>query len=481
MIGNLRSFCYTGIQDGHNKTVTAAEGPVKKESNIMYRENFKTQLPHFSDRQVLISELGAVSGTFSDEAGRQNAKVINRAIRELSEHGGGTLVIPAGIWASAPIRLLSHVRLHLESQALLKFTKNREDYPLVITNYEGQECIRAISPIMAEGAENIAITGDGIIDGSGDLWRPVKRFKVTDIQWEALLKKSSFILCTRETEIWMPTETILTGNEKNIQGTDENALKAAADYYDFYRPVLLSLKHCKKILLQGVTFMNSPAWNLHPFFCEDLTVDHVKVRNPYYAQNGDGIDVESCTNVHIHHCTFETGDDGICVKAGKNAVARTFYGPCSNIHIHDCVVYEGHGGFVIGSEMSRDVRDILVERCTFLGTDVGIRLKSALGRGGRIENITIRDIDMMQIKQEAVILTMSYQLNLLDKNEEIIQEAEEDVPHFDGIHMERIRCYGCETAVKIDPLAGRNDTITNVTLRDSMIVQNDAVVIERIG
>ena len=158
----------------------------------MYREDFKTELPQFSDKQVLISELGAVSGTFSDEAGRQNAKVINRAIRELSEHGGGTLVIPAGIWASAPIRLLSHVRLHLESQALLKFTKNREDYPLVITNYEGQECIRAISPIMAEGAENIAITGDGIIDGSGDLWRPVKRFKVTDIQWEALLKKSSW-------------------------------------------------------------------------------------------------------------------------------------------------------------------------------------------------------------------------------------------------------------------------------------------------
>lgn len=136
---------------------------------------------------------------------------------------------------------------------------------------------------------------------------------------------------------------------------------------------------------------------------------------------------------------------------------------------------------MIGSEMSRDVRDILVERCTFLGTDVGIRLKSALGRGGRIENITIRDIDMMQIKQEAVILTMSYRLNLLDKDEEIIQEKEEDVPYFDGIHMERIRRYGCETAVKIDPLAGRSDTITNVTLRDSMIVQNDAVVIERIG
>lgn len=443
----------------------------------MYRADFKTELPQFQEKQVWISDYGAVSGVFSDEIGRKNARAINDAIRELSENGGGTVVIPAGIWASAPIRLLSGVRLHLESQALLKFTKTKEDYPLVITNYEGQECIRTISPIMAEGAENIAITGDGIIDGSGDLWRPVKRFKVTDVQWEALLKKSSFILCTRETEIWMPTETILTGNEKNIQGTDEKALEAAADYYDFYRPVLLSLKHCKKILLQGVTFMNSPAWNLHPFFCEDLTVDHVKVRNPYYAQNGDGIDVESCTNVHIHHCTFETGDDGICVKAGKNAVARTIYGPCSNIHIHDCVVHEGHGGFVIGSEMSRNVRDILVERCTFLGTDVGVRLKSALGRGGRVEHITIRDVDMVQIKHEAVILTMSYRLNLLDKNEEIVQNVEEDVPHFDGIHMERIHCSGCETAVKIDPLAGRSDTITDVTVKDSRIVQNDSEMV----
>ena len=447
----------------------------------MLKENFKVAVPEFPDRKTSITAYGAVKNVYDDDTGRINARVINEAIKSMSSQGGGTVVIPQGVWMTSPIRLLSGVRLYLERGAVLKFTKNKKDYPLVITNYEGQECIRTVSPISADGAENIAISGYGVIDGSGDLWRPVKQFKLTERQWDALLKKSDYVIETKEGGIWFPSESAYLGNKANIQGKTHDILPQAADYYDFYRPVLLSLRHCKKILLQGVTFMNSPAWNLHPFFCEDLTVDHVKVRNPYYAQNGDGIDVESCTNVHIHHCTFETGDDGICVKAGKNAVARTFYGPCSNIHIHDCVVYEGHGGFVIGSEMSRDVRDILVERCTFLGTDVGIRLKSALGRGGRIENITIRDIDMMQIKQEAVILTMSYQLNLLDKDEEIIQEAEEDVPHFDGIHMERIRCYGCETAVKIDPLAGRSDTITNVTLRDSMIVQNDAVVIERIG
>ena len=175
---------------------------------------------------------------------------------------------------------------------------------------------------------------------------------------------------------------ILKGNHHNIQGTTEEALAAAAPYYDFYRPVMISLRHCKNVLLQGVTFMNSPAWNIHPYFCENLTVEHIQVRNPYYAQNGDGIDVESCTNVHIHHSVFETGDDAICMKSGKNAIARKIQGPCSNVYIHDCLVNEGHGGFVIGSEMSRGVKDILVENCTFVGTDVGVRMKSALGRGG---------------------------------------------------------------------------------------------------
>ncbi|MFR4338189.1 MAG: glycoside hydrolase family 28 protein [Lachnospira pectinoschiza] len=233
----------------------------------------------------------------------------------------------------------------------------------------------------------------------------------------------------------MPTKSSLLGNEKNIQSDKDEALEEARDYYDFYRPVMVSLRHCTNVLLSGVTFMNSPAWNIHPFFCENVTIDNIKVRNPYYAQNGDGIDVESCTNVHIHHSVFETGDDAICIKAGKNAIARTIDGPCSNIYIHDCVVNEGHGGFVIGSEMSRGVKDILVENCTFIGTDVGVRIKSALGRGGVVENITIRNIDMVNIKGEAVILTMGYVLNLLNRNETIAMDNEEDVPYFRNIDM----------------------------------------------
>lgn len=430
----------------------------------MYREDYKVTVPQFKRLEVLLSDCGAISGKLDIETGRHNAIVINNKVKELSENGGGTIVIPKGIWASAPIRLLSDVSIRIESQGLLKFIKSKEDYPLIITNYEGQPCIRTVSPITAENAVNVAITGMGMVDGSGDEWRPVKKFKVTDKQWEQLLKKSDNVFETKETQIWMPTKSSLLGNEKNIQSDKDEALEEARDYYDFYRPVMVSLRHCTNVLLSGVTFMNSPAWNIHPFFCENVTIDNIKVRNPYYAQNGDGIDVESCTNVHIHHSVFETGDDAICIKAGKNAIARTIDGPCSNIYIHDCVVNEGHGGFVIGSEMSRGVKDILVENCTFIGTDVGVRMKSALGRGGVVENITIRNIDMVNIKGEAVILTMGYVLNLLNRNETIAMDNEEDVPYFRNIDMDGIVCTDCKEFVKIEPLNGRPDTIKDVVI-----------------
>lgn len=435
----------------------------------MLNENYNVKVPEFAAAEVNIRDYGAVDATLDVETGRQNAKAIQTAINEISAKGGGTVVIPAGIWACAPIKLQSGVNLHLENRAVLKFLKSKEDYPLVITNYEGQEAIRTVSPILAEHAENIAITGEGLIDGSGDEWRPIKDFKVTARQWNELLKKSSYVIETKEAKIWMPTQTSFEGNEKNIQGTTTEALAQAAEYYDFYRPVMVSLRYCRNVLLQGVTFTNSPAWNIHPFFCENLTVEQVRIENPYHAQNGDGIDVESCTNVHIHHTTFKTGDDAICLKAGKNAVARQITGPCSNIYIHDCLVQEGHGGFVIGSEMSRGVKDVLVENCTFLGTDVGVRMKSALGRGGVVENITVHGINMVNIKEQAIILSMSYVLNSLNRNESVGMVDEEDIPFFRDIQMDEITCLGCKQFVKVEPLADRADTIANVVINGERV------------
>ncbi len=436
----------------------------------MKAEDFVIEMPQFPERNVRITDFGASVSEGSMEDGSYNATAINKAIDTVAELGGGRVIVPAGVWITGPIRLKSNVNLYLEKQATLKFSKNKKEYPLIITNYEGQECIRTVSPITAEGAHNVAITGYGYIDGSGELWRPVKQFKVTDRQWQAMLKKSPWVLTTKENGVWFPTESAYVGNEKNIQGKDASVLKEAAPYYDFYRPVMISLRHCKNVLLEGVTFMNSPAWNIHPFFCENLTVRNIYVSNPYYAQNGDGIDIESCKNVHVYDSVFETGDDAICIKSGKNAEARAFEGPCENLYIHDCLVNEGHGGFVIGSEMSRGVKNILVEKCTFMGTDVGIRMKSAMGRGGVVENIEIRDINMVNIKNEAIILTMGYVLNLLNRNEEIKQDNEEDVPYFREIYMSRINCTASDVAIKIEPIQGRPETISDITIKDSRLV-----------
>lgn len=439
----------------------------------MNKADFKIARPSFPDHQVKITDFGAVPYAYGVENSRKNADAINSAIAMTSEEGGGTVVVPAGIWVTGPIQLRDNVDLHLEEQALVKFSKNIEEYPLILTNYEGQECIRTVSPISADHVKNIAITGKGMIDGSGDLWRPIKQFKLTEKQWQARLKQSQHVITTKEGGIWLPTESALIGNEKNIQKDEENALKKAEQYYDFYRPVMVSLKYCDRVLLQEATFMNSPAWNIHPFFCTNLTVENVQIKNPYYAQNGDGIDVESCTNVEICGSTFETGDDAICIKSGKNAEARTFEGPCSNIYVHDCIVNEGHGGFVVGSEMSRGVHTILVENCTFLGTDVGLRFKSALGRGGVVENIEINNINMTNIKEEAVIMTMSYVLNSLNRNEEISQVDEADVPYFKNITMDGIHCMGAKTPVKVEPLNGRPETISGIKIMNSSFVADE--------
>lgn len=462
--------------------------------------DYKFELPDISDSAVNIEEKGALKNVFHKNTAIANAKLLNRLMKEMSENGG-MIVIPEGIWYMAPIFVRSNINLHIKKNAVLKFPKIKEAYPVVVDNYEGQEALRTISPINMWGADNAAITGEGVIDGCGDEWRPVKKFKVTDKQWDEMLTRSTSVLATKESQIWFPSRTAFKGNELNIQ-VDEKAameesravidancgyydknnepvlirpdnlldgeqLKAVDECYDFYRPVMVNIKNCDRILLEGVTFRNSPAWNIHPYYSSNLTVRSVKISNPYYAQNGDGIDVESCRNVHIHDSVFETGDDAICIKSGKGSVARSVEGVCENIYIHNCLVNEGHGGFVIGSEMSRGVRNIVVEKCSFLGTDVGIRLKSAMGRGGVVENVKIQDITMADIKGEAIIMTMGYVLNLLNRNEDIVKSCDEDVPYFRNMLIQNISCDRCKTAIKLNPIEGMDETISDITIKDS--------------
>lgn len=412
--------------------------------------DFKVELPKFKNQQYNIIDFGAKSILKWN-----NKEAIQKAIDTCSQNGGGQVIIPNGYFLSGPIELKSNVNLHLEDNAFLQFTKSKEEYPLHWTDYEGQRRIRAISPITATHQCNIAITGHGVIDGNGALWRGIKRFKLTEKEFQRCLKKSPYFQETKEGGIWYPTQTVYEGVQAGEPDyEDPNALELASKYYDLYRPVLLSLKNCDRILIEDITIQNSPAWNIHPWFCTNFTLKNAKVRNKFSAQNGDGLDLESCKNCEIVGTVFEVGDDGICIKSGKNQEARQIEGPCENVWIHDCKVFDAHGGFVIGSEMSRGVRNLIVENCTFIGTDIGIRFKSAMGRGGVVEDITIRNVNMAGIIEEAFIFTMGYVLRNLetDKTDEMVSTLKEDIPEFKNIYMENIYCESAKVGIKIEGL-----------------------------
>lgn len=439
-------------------------------------EKFTVQLPEIPDREWNISDFGAVSG------GRiSNTEAIRRTIDEAGKCGGGKVIIPPGIWLTGPVELKSNINLHLCSGAVLLFRKDKSEYPLYVSDYEGMEAIRARSPIYAEHASNLAVTGSGIIDGGGEQWRPVKRFKVTERQWESLLQQSPYTVEERDGAVWMPSETFMNGylREKTEVFTPEE-LEAAELCWDYFRPVLVHLYDCSRILIEGVTLQNSPAWNLHPCFCEHITIRNAVVRNPYYAQNGDGLDLESCRYAEISNTTFDVGDDAICMKSGKGAKARETKAPTEYVSIHDCIVYHGHGGFVVGSEMSRGVRKVWVKNCSFLGTDVGIRFKSAVGRGGVVEDIEVDSIQMVDIEKEAVIFTMSYVLNY-GETEGVEEVHDDDIPYFRNIVLRNIHCSGSKTGLKVQGMEWSRPTIDQIVLEDSVIAAKKDMEIVNAG
>ena len=413
-------------------------------------EKIIVELPSFKDKNYNILDFGAKS-----DIEFNNKKAIQEAIDTCSNNGGGIVIIPNGFYLTGPIELKSNVNLHLDDNAYVLFTKSKEEYPLQFTDYEGQRRIRALSPISANNCHDIALTGNGIMDGNGHLWRGIKKFKLTSKEWDRCLKKSPYVIDTKEGGIWCPTKSYYEGVLKGEPDYSlPNALELASENYDVYRPVFVSFKNCERVLIEDITLQNSPAWNVHPLYCNNFTMRNAKIKNKFSAQNGDGIDLESCTNCEIAGTIFEVGDDGICLKSGKNKEARKIKAPTKNVWIHDCKVFDAHGGFVVGSEMSRGISNVLIENCIFAGTDIGVRFKSAMGRGGVVEDITIRNIQMNKIINEAIIFTMGYVLvNIEDEHENKEEKLDsEDIPEFKNIIMENINVSGCETAIKINGL-----------------------------
>lgn len=420
------------------------------------------QRPSFPDYQVDIRDFGAKA-----DGETLNTEAINNAIKAVSEKGGGKVVIPEGLWLTGPVVLQNNVNLHVEKNALVLFSGDADLYPLVRTSFEGLDMLRCQSPISAMNAENIAITGHGVLDGSGDSWRPVKRNKMTDGQWKSLLKSGGVV--DESGKVWYPNEgalkaSILTGSKekREISNSEWEGMKR------WLRPVLLSIVKSKRVLLEGVTFRNSPSWCLHPLSCEDLTLNGVKVFNPWYSQNGDALDVESCKNVVVTNSLFDAGDDAICIKSGKDADGRRRGEPCENVLVKNNTVLHGHGGFVVGSEMSGGVRNVYVADCTFIGTDVGLRFKSTRGRGGVVENVYVDNINMINIPGDALIADLYYAVK--DAPGAPVPAVTEETPSFKNIHISNISCKGAGRAMFLNGLPEmpiENFSVRNMRITDA--------------
>ena len=434
------------------------------------------ELPQFRPDTFNIVSYGAIPDGMA-----LNTNAITSAIEACSLAGGGVVVVPRGIWLTGPLKLASHINLHLEQGALLLFSRNFDDYPLLRTTYEGAERVRCASPISGADLENIAITGKGVIDGSGDAWRPVKKSKLTAAQWNKLIHSGGIL--NQQGNTWYPSEKSLLGNTtpgRIIQpGPDLQEYEAVKDAL---RPVLLSLINCRNVLIDGPTFQNSPAWNLHPLMCENIVIRNIEVRNPWYAQNGDGLDLESCRSCLIENCRFDVGDDAICIKSGRDKAGRERGIPTEFVVIRNCIVYHGHGGFVIGSEMSGGVRNIFISNCTFMGTDIGLRFKSTRGRGGLVENIYASHIDMIEIPAQAVSFNLYYGGAPPIPDEEdkpignvtvAIPKVSEETPQFRNFYFTDITCRGAGQAVLMRGLPEMK--ISNIHINDFRVVADRGI------
>lgn len=424
----------------------------------------KISKPSFRKDTINVVNYGAIPDGIN-----LNTQAINKAIDECSKKGGGVVLVPKGIWLTGPVVLKSNVNLHLKKSATLLFTADKAQYALVEGYYEGKKAARNQSPISGTDLENVAITGQGIIDGNGDVWRAVNKNQLTEGQWKDKLASGGVL--KDDGKVWYPSEQFKSASVegKSMLLKDGKTPTDFKDMKDYLRPNLVVFTRCKKVLLDGITFQNSPAWCLHPLMCQDLTLKNLYVKNPEYAHNGDGMDIESCKNFLIEDCTLDVGDDAICIKSGKDEEGRKRGMPTENGIIRNNIVYNGHGGFVIGSEMSGGARNIFVYDCTFMGTDKGLRFKSVRGRGGVVEHIYAKNIYMKDIAQEAIFFDMYYFVKFAtDTPRDETPVVNEGTPIFRNMKFENIVCSGANKGIFVRGLSEmpiENIQLENMTLQ----------------
>ena len=403
-------------------------------------------VPVFPDRSFPITDFGAVG-----DGQTLNTTAFAQAIAACAAAGGGHVVVPPGLWLTGPIVLQSHVDLHAERGALVQFTSDHAAYPLVPRGSRG---FVAASALSATGQTDIALTGEGIYDGAGETWRPVKKEKTTEAQWRALLAQGG--ATSNQGTIWWPTQEARDGEDfltalarKTKHPTAEESLPAR----DFRRSPLVSFTECENVLVEGVTLRNSPSGVFVPSGCTNVTIRDATIFNEWWAQNGDGMDIGPCRNVVVYHCTVSAGDDGICMKASGRSPWPGEPG-LQNVIVAECTVYHGHGGFVVGGSTEDGMRNLWATACDFIGTDTGIRVKSGLGHGGLVHDVYVDHIWMKDIVNEAILFDTHYD-NTPASAAAVKVALDRDAaktPEFRDFFLRDIYCLGAGSAIAITGL-----------------------------
>ena len=437
-----------------------------------YYENLPVKMeqvkaPVIPANEVSITEVGGVGDGVT-----LNTAAFENGIKKLTKMGGGRLSVPQGVWLTGPIQLKDNIELHLDKNAIIQMSADKSLF--VDPKKPNGKCLVGIK---ASKRKNIAITGEGIIDGNGDHWRPVKRGKVSDVEWSKYINVIGGIVKGEDKNaLFYPWDD--KAGYANIADTPEKQEGKRVD--------LIRFESCENILVQGVTIQNSPKFHLHPCFSKNVIIDGVTVRCPWNAQNGDAIDFSDVNVGLIVNSTVDAGDDGLCMKSGNYKPDAPANG-CIDILIQNNTVYHAHGGFVLGSETQQAMRRIVVRNCRFSGTDSGLRFKSGLGRGGKTEQMFISDIFMTDIKDEAIV----FQCDYFDKPAgskkkdpsytDFTEEQRQFVPIFQDIHIDNVVCRGAKTAIKASGNLGLGaEHNTEKFVRD-IDIKNTTIVYQKDG
>ncbi|HLA96216.1 MAG TPA: glycoside hydrolase family 28 protein [Pyrinomonadaceae bacterium] len=401
--------------------------------------------PKFPKRDFSILKYGAKSDPAFD-----CREAINKAIDECSKAGGGRVVVPAGVFLTGAIRLKSNVNLHVSKGATLKFSTDPKQYlPIVHTRWEGMELMHMSPLIYAYEETNIAITGEGTLDGQGKSffwkWHGNPRYGGNP---DVISQKAA--------------------RARLYEMMDKNIPVAERIFGEghYLRPQFIQPYKCKNVLIEGVTIIDSPMWEVHPVLCENVTVRKLHIAS--HGPNNDGCDPESCKDVLIDECFFDTGDDCIAIKSGRNNDGRRLNTPTENIIIRNCTMRDGHGGITVGSEISGGVRNLFAHDCTLDSADLwtALRVKNNASRGGKLENFYFKNITVGQVSRAVVEIDFNYEEGAKG----------EHIPVMRNYVVEDLTCTTGNKAVDLQGLD--NAPIYDVTMKNCTFgtVKNPSVI-----